>query len=850
MAAPTPNSILESTESLLLGVHAGIPPTLLTRQHAVEAVNVTFRGGKPRTRPVLVKRGLIFINDEQEALATEVRFQGARTYQGFGNRQSCIIAMLGGRMFRFVPGLTTLRVTDVSPQGEQNNPKAPQAFLWQGEEFMIANDGLSLPIFFDGSGSRRSAGPAGKELPVGTVGTYSNGRNVMALPDRQSYIASDLVYSTNSGTPAHTYRDSILKTHDNLNILAGRAFAVPINAGRINAMFNVAVPDTSLGQGHLQIGTRKGVFGTDLPLDATLWTTLQQPTQVVSLPSAGPMGPYSVAIINTDGWYRAKDGLRSFQIGRRDMGTWVQTALSSEVNPILKMDTDFLLDFTSAVEFDNRLLVTCSPYRVPERGTAHRGLIALDFNNISSLTSRSSPDYDGLWTGLQILQIVEGEFGGSDRCFIFALDSDSRICVYELLKDDVGIADNNGIENIETQAWFVTNALFGLDSYPDSIKAPLKKLETADLFLEDLMGEVAVDIKFRSDSWPFWIDWANFSLCATECLPPNCETCAEAQPQFATFMRLEDPTNACSPLTNAMHRTGYYFQLRIQWEGHAAIDKVLTWAHPMKETLPGCPATKACTVIRGPRTNYFDYNIEPLCSLRISAQPNSTIEVADGGTLNVGFTYVGGSGTVTIQWYRNGIALTNGGDISGATSTTLSIANFNEDDVGSYYAIVTDTENPECDAQTDLSTATIPEVPLIDWNDDGDAPPPSCTEENAYLTIHDGSYFTDSWATVSLNDPSINPNTVLTSSDQACAHALYMAELNDYINGTLTPSGIQVIRLVTFWKWYPTNVGFVKQLYNKIAAENCDPFDPTGDWYALSGIGAWVIESHLCVVQN
>jgi len=297
-----------------------------------------------------------------------------------------------------------------------------------------------------------------------------------------------------------------------------------------------------------------------------------------------------------------------------------------------------------------------------------------------------------------------------------------------------------------------------------------------------------------------------------------------------------------------MHRTGYYFQLRIQWEGHAAIDKILTWAKPMPETLPGCPVNQECTVVSGPRKDFFTYEIEPLCSLRIISQPISTVEIDAGDALSLGFAYVGGSGTATIQWYFNGVALVNGGDVSGATSTTLGIANFAEADIGTYYAVVTDTLDPTCDIRTNLVSVSIPDVPLIDWNDGGDSPPPDCTETDAFTTIFDSSYYTDSWATVSLNDPSTNPNTVLTSAQQACAHALHMAELNAYINDYLIPSGQAVARKITFWKWYPTNVGFVKQLYNKVIVENCDPFDPTGDWYALSGIGAWVVESYLCVV--
>lgn len=610
MAAPIPSAILDTVENTIGGCHGGVPPQLLSKNQVAFSVNITHRGGKPKTRPALRKVTLNFADDESDTNATTKLFQRASYYSGFGNNPSAIVALIGGRLFRYVPQITSANVSDISPSGPINDPTAPLAWLYQGEEFLIVQNLLDLPIFFDGASTRRSAGPAGRELPNGGPGTYNNGRIVMSLPDQQSYIASDLVYNTASGTAPYNYRDSILKTNDNINILSGRAFAVPINAGRINAMFAVAVPDTSLGQGPLQIGTRTGVFGVNLPLDATLWTTLQQPTQVVSLPSAGPLSQ-DVAIINMDGWYRAKDGIRSYQVGRRDMGTWVQTPLSSEVSPILKYDTDNLLQFSSAVEFDNRLLMTTSPHRVSGRGVAHRGLIALDFHNVSSLTMRSNPDYDGLWTGLEILQIIEGNFAGTDRCFLFALDGSNRICLYELFKDGGSDFDYDGVSDVLTQSWLISNALFGLEIYPERIKVPLKKLLPCDVFMEELAGAVEWDIKFRSDAYPFWIDWKTFSTCATPCATPtDCSQPTPHQYVYATFKRLPEPPDTCNEATGRLHRTGYYFQFRIQWTGHAALDKALAWAVPIPENTNSVCVTEECKIISGCTESFFTYSIE------------------------------------------------------------------------------------------------------------------------------------------------------------------------------------------------------------------------------------------------
>jgi hypothetical protein len=611
MAVPHPNSLPpDSIENTIMGVHMGIPTTLLSRQHVAASVNVTHRGGKPRTRPAIVKRALDFADDSSDVNSTQALFQGAAFYEGFGNQRNALIASIGGRLFRYDVGVSSVRVQDISVVGDLNSSVAPQVWMFQGEEFLIVNDGLSNPIYFDGSSSRRSAGMNGGELPPGTIGTYANGRIVMALPDRRSFIAGDLVYSAGA-FGSYGGRDAILKTKENAAILGGSAFAVPINAGPITAMFTVAVPDTSLGQSSLQIGTRKGIFGVNLPLDATQWGNLQQPTAVVSLPSAGPLSQNSVAVINSDAWYRAFDGIRSFQIGRRDLGTWVQTPLSSEVDVILKHDTPHLLAFASATQFHNRLVMTCSPYRVSERGVAHRGLIALDFNNVSALTMKSSPNYDGLWTGLPILQVVEGNFNGAERCFLFALDGDNKICLYELLKDWDANHDFDGTDDVPIECWIASGALFGLEVHSERIRLPLKKLITADVFLEDLAGTVTVDIKYRSDSYPCWVDWKGFSLCATDCVTPtDCSQPIPAQYQYATYRRLPDPADECNALTGRLHRTGYHFQTRIQWTGHASLDRFLMWCVPTPEMPPGCPTNEACKILQCCGEDYFTYSIE------------------------------------------------------------------------------------------------------------------------------------------------------------------------------------------------------------------------------------------------
>lgn len=614
MGAPNPSSILDSIESTNLGMHAGIPPHLLPHNELAFGVNITNRGGHPKTRPVFRKCTATFATDVQTP-ATQALFQGAYFYEGSEGNPNAIVAAIGGKLFRWIPGSAQSVAVDDISGGVQRNPTAPKNWMWQAENFLISNDGLDYPLFFDGASTRKSAGPAGQELPAGTAGSYINDRVVMVLPDQRSWVAGDLAYSRASGTPLYRYRDSVLKMTENAAILGGASFAIPINAGSINAIFAVAVPDTSLGQGSIFIGTRKGVFSAQLPLDATLWTTTQQPTQVVSLPSAGPLSPYGVALINGDAWYRAKDGLRSYQVARREFNSWVQTALSFEMQPILSTDTKSLRGDVSMVDFENRLLTTCAPQFVQGRGTTFKGIIALDFNNISSLTVRNAPPaYDGLWTGLNILQLVEGVFNDEERCFAFCLDATNDICLYEILTENSYFAaDFNGEEEVSPECFIISNALFGLESYtPPAIRNMLKKLLTADLFMEQMVGTVEWNIKYRSDQMVSWRDWSDFSLCGLDktCSLTNCSPPQTLQPLYATYKRLPMPEDDFNPVTKRLYRSGYQFQIRLAWTGKAQLRKLLAWAGPLDETAPTAPVNESCVTIAQCPEEYFSYEIE------------------------------------------------------------------------------------------------------------------------------------------------------------------------------------------------------------------------------------------------
>lgn len=613
---PAPQAVAEFLSVVTAGMNSGISPRLLPANQVSFAINLTFRGGLPRTRPVLRKIPLNYsetvYTEDTEQHATEALFQDALAYQASGSGQNCLISMIGGRVFRYLIGGSSGTVQDISLTGDLNDSLNPDAWMWQSEDFLIIQNRQANPLFFDGASLRRSKGDAGSELPPGCMGVYVQGRNWMALPDQQSFLGGDLVYSHGFGD-GYDGRAAVLQTKENTFLRGGGAFGLPLTAGKINAMVNIAIADTSLGQGPLQVMTGNSVFSVQVPLERTEWADVQYPLMTISMPGYGALSQYSAVPVNGDIWMRAFDGLRSFRIGRRDISSeWVNTPQSTEVEKILQMDTMALLNKASAVVFDNRYLVAVSPHRVEGRGTAFRGLVALDFSNVSSLTQRTPPAYDGLWTGLEILKILKGTFGGVERCFIFALDEEEKICLYELLADGKGRFDHDGENDVGVESVLESRSMGFKDGGNE-----LKKLFCADLFLDKLLGPgdggLNFETKFKSDENTNWHDWHDWSMCAPakDCRVEDCPEFADVFPGYRTYLRLPQPSDECNNITRRQTRTGYEFSLRLKWTGYAQLNRAIVWAIPAPETVvTGCPTTEDCTLLSGCEEAWFTYRIE------------------------------------------------------------------------------------------------------------------------------------------------------------------------------------------------------------------------------------------------
>jgi hypothetical protein len=426
---------------------------------------------------------------------------------------------------------------------------------------------------------------------------YVNGRIWYALANGFSFRATDIVYG--DGT-----RASVLKETENTFLNEGGDFAVPSDSGGITAMAVPGNPDTSLGQGPLLIFTPRYVFSINAPVDRDVWKNLNYPIQAISLLTSGALGARSAITVNGDVFYRAVDGVRSFIIARRSFNDWGNTPISNEVLNIIDNDQTDLLWASSAVVFDNRLLMTSQP-RYNAEGVVHKSLVVLDFDLITSLRKKFPPAWAGIWSGLDVLQVLKTENAYGDRCFSIARGLDGTIQIWEISKTEK--FDNNLADGKKEIQWLVQTRAYNFE-----LPFGLKRLDSGDIFIDSLDGDVSFNIEYRPDQYPGWIEWADWTECAAtlQCQPACPIT--NFQPQYRPKMRLPTPSDIpCNSSISTPTRNMYEVQMSLTITGYCRIKSIRVHAYDVQEPAVGeCLVFEGCKTLEGCDVNPFLYTSE------------------------------------------------------------------------------------------------------------------------------------------------------------------------------------------------------------------------------------------------
>jgi len=137
------NRLIEGMGSFLGGANSAVDPALLTENQYAWGENIVVRDGFPTTRP-----GFKFIK-----LLPPGIIQGAcYFYNKLRNTQE-LIGMINGRLYNFNVLDPDTAPKDISPASSTNPRITQKAYLVQANSFLVAQDGITSPIVYDGSTS-------------------------------------------------------------------------------------------------------------------------------------------------------------------------------------------------------------------------------------------------------------------------------------------------------------------------------------------------------------------------------------------------------------------------------------------------------------------------------------------------------------------------------------------------------------------------------------------------------------------------------------------------------------------------------------------------------------------------
>jgi hypothetical protein len=519
---PTTEGWLADTQATVVdGMNRGREPELLSEQQAHLLRNVSIRGGRVRSRPRIVKRMTIPTGF----------MQGAKVFEAAGK----IISAVNGRVHEIDPqtwASTELTGSDV------NSAKQPRVFMCETPGSLVIQDGQSKPFIYDGATFRRARK---NEVPVGTAMAFGNGRLAVAV---------NAGYDVRIGDIRQPEHQSELKFTETYNLTGGGDFSF---SSPVRALAVLPVVDTGSGQGVMIVGCDNAVHTLKTQItQRDLWSEVG--FQTFLFPTRGISGANAVVAVNQDLYFRSSDGLRSVRTSTADYNAPGLAPLSVEVRHRFEYDTPFLLKDASVVYFDNRLLVTHSPFIYGPRAL-YQGLIAFNFDSLSGRGDKMPPAFDGEWDGIVIAEVFTGKLNGTERCFILGRDVAGVNGLWEILPETAVQTGDEPGQAFESRMYFGDSP------------GTLKNLRRCDVQFSDIRGGLNVRVFFRPAKYPYWVRWDQFSVSN-----PPAQVWGRVFPQHRTLLSTKTAPEYVDPTTGRLIACSTGFQVRVEWDGFARLD--------------------------------------------------------------------------------------------------------------------------------------------------------------------------------------------------------------------------------------------------------------------------------------
>lgn len=150
------NAIYDSLFEFSGGMNSGVAAVLLPKNQLAYASNATVRGTFAQPRPPWVQYALDFGgNAALEGAVYGGRWQGSAFFiPDVGD--PTLMAAISGHLYQFTPLANNVATVADVTGGNPQSLGAVENWLWQAEKWLIWNDGVSPPVFWDNTTTTRS----------------------------------------------------------------------------------------------------------------------------------------------------------------------------------------------------------------------------------------------------------------------------------------------------------------------------------------------------------------------------------------------------------------------------------------------------------------------------------------------------------------------------------------------------------------------------------------------------------------------------------------------------------------------------------------------------------------------
>lgn len=508
-----------------------------------------------------------------------------------------------GTTLNFQFGVAVVTNVNNTTFGQFGEPGV-KPYFEQANEFLViqAGDNTSLPLIWNGIVLRKSLGinntaaapgtPGVNEIPPGKQMRFYMGRLWYAQGNK--FGAGDITGGP-SGTAAYQFRDAVLNVTENPLVLGGDGFQTPANEGDITALAYNSNQDAALGQGTLFAFTARGVHGLTVPVTRGDWTNASSQNAPKMVPvqlALGTNSDRSVVQVNGDIFYQDPTGnIRTLLTAVRYFGQWGNIPVSANINRLLQFNNKALLEWGCGIYFNNRMIQSALPIAT-DQGVVHQALSALDLEEISSFGANLVPTWEGMYEGLDILQMFTAIISGEERAFAAIVSrTDFSLQIWELTADERFDNTENRIQMVAEFPAFTWGQEFSL-----------KETMAAEIWIDRLYGEVEFILEYRPDGESCWQPWRKWKVCSPRNSAENTgiDPCTglsmamsypvtEYGENYRQTMTLPHPPQACSKTMARPAFINYQCQPRLTVRGFCRIRGFLIHAAPVQRPIMSNP---------------------------------------------------------------------------------------------------------------------------------------------------------------------------------------------------------------------------------------------------------------------